>query len=70
MDKVHPDQVAGPDQHGWIKVGVREWFGPDPIIPGYVPSRVDLEHLRDPCRLVTYVPTGNAKAMHHRSLAR
>jgi hypothetical protein len=66
MDKVHRDQVGDPDQRGWIKVGVREWFGPDPVIPGYVPWRVDLEHVRDPCRLVTYVPAANGMDWHQR----
>jgi hypothetical protein len=54
--KLHPDQIGEPDGEGRIKVGVRNWFGPDPGISGYVSSRVDLSHLGDPPRVVSYSP--------------
>jgi hypothetical protein len=55
MSKVHPDQLGEPDDQGYVRVGVRNWFGPDPVIPGYHRLRVELVHLRTPCRIVTYI---------------
>ena len=54
--KVHLDQIEEPDAQGRIKVGVQNWFGPDPAIPGYVPWRVDLNCVGHPPRVVTYNP--------------
>ncbi len=52
--KLHPDQLGEPDADGHISIGVKNWFGPDPAIPGYVPWRIYLNHVGDPPRVVIY----------------
>jgi hypothetical protein len=60
--KPHPDQLGEPDEHGRIRIGVNDWLGPDPTVPGYVPCRIDLDHVAHPPRVVTYTLNGSAAA--------
>lgn len=52
----HPDQIGEVDERGRIKIGVSNWVGPDPVVRGYVPCRIDLDHVARPPRVVTYGP--------------
>jgi hypothetical protein len=54
--KLHRDQIGEPDEHGRIRIGVNNWLGPDPAVPGYVSARIDLDHVAHPPRVVTYEP--------------
>ena len=56
--KVHADQIGDPDEDACVTIGVQNSRGPDPVIPGYVPRRIYIEHVAHPPRLVTYEPRG------------